>query len=84
MNTSWSTTGKAGKNLGNSSPRPVAPSHYSERTETANVLRHFEEELNRDRSPSDPKIEVMLVCGSDLLDSFNTPGLWKVEHVRIR
>jgi len=45
-------------------------------TETIRVLNHFAEEANRDRPVGAPKIGVMLICGSDLLDSFNTPGLW--------
>jgi len=45
-------------------------------TETVKVMNHYGEEVNKDRPPGAPKIGVMLICGSDLLDSFNTPGLW--------
>jgi len=45
-------------------------------TETVKVLRHFSDEVNRMRPADAPKAEVMLICGSDLLDSFNTPKLW--------
>lgn len=29
------------------------------------------------------KVKVKLVCGSDLLESFNIPGVWKDEDVYI-
>jgi len=45
-------------------------------TETIKVLNHFSEEVNHGRALDHPKIDVMLICGSDLLDSFNTPQLW--------
>jgi len=49
--------------------------------ETIKVLNHFSEELNKGRE-GQPKIQTMLVCGSDLLDSFNTPNLWAPEDIK--
>jgi hypothetical protein len=45
------------------------------------VLEYFDRRLNENRSEED-RIQVMLVCGSDLLASFNTPGVWSDEDVR--
>jgi len=46
------------------------------------VLDHFIEEVNRDVPPNQPRTHVMLLCGSDLLDSFNTPNLWSDEDIK--
>jgi nicotinamide mononucleotide adenylyltransferase len=47
-------------------------------TETVKVLRHFDEHIKSALAARGVirKVHVMLVCGSDLLDSFNTPNLW--------
>ena len=52
-------------------------------TETYPVLQHFREEINKVTGSSDDGREtrIMLICGSDLLDSFNTPDLWAVQHM---
>jgi hypothetical protein len=44
------------------------------------VLDYFDRKLNENRSESD-RLQVMLVCGSDLLASFNMPGVWADEDV---
>jgi len=49
-------------------------------TRTYEVLQHFHIEANK-RNVGVP-VRVVLVCGSDLLDSFNTPGLWSDEDMR--
>ena len=30
---------------------------------------------------TDEHVQVMLLCGSDVLESFTVPGLWNEEHV---
>lgn len=47
---------------------------------TRQVLDHFEESLTKALGS---RPEIWLVCGSDLLDSFNTPGLWAEEDMDI-
>lgn len=47
---------------------------------TIAVLEHFKYSVNKNNK-EDP-IEVRLVCGADLLDSFNTPGVWAPDDVR--
>jgi nicotinamide mononucleotide adenylyltransferase len=47
---------------------------------TIAVLDHFRHCLNKD-TKEDP-IEVRLVCGADLLESFNTPGVWAAEDIQ--
>lgn len=45
---------------------------------TVKVLRHVDEEVKkRQKNPQD--VRVILVCGADLLESFNKPGLWDVS-----
>jgi len=46
------------------------------------VLDHFKHELNKDLKPSDEPIQVRLLCGGDLLDSFNAPGVWAPEDIK--
>uniref|UniRef100_A0A6B2LI27 Nicotinamide/nicotinic acid mononucleotide adenylyltransferase 3 n=1 Tax=Arcella intermedia TaxID=1963864 RepID=A0A6B2LI27_9EUKA len=50
--------------------------------ETKQVLDHFLDELNKDLPKNYPRVVVKLLCGSDLLDSFNTPGLWSDSDVK--
>lgn len=45
------------------------------------VLDHFNYCLNKDLKEGETPIQVRLLCGSDLLDSFNTPGVWAPEDV---
>jgi hypothetical protein len=47
------------------------------------VLEYFDRRLNENKSEED-RVHVMLVCGSDLLASFNTPGVWSDDDVRAR
>jgi len=49
-------------------------------TRTYLVLKHFSKELNKNNKGK--PIRTALVCGSDLLDSFSTPGLWSPEDVK--
>eukprot|EP01125_Pyxidicula_operculata_P015357 TRINITY_DN5199_c0_g1_i2.p1 TRINITY_DN5199_c0_g1~~TRINITY_DN5199_c0_g1_i2.p1 ORF type:complete len:218 (+),score=37.50 TRINITY_DN5199_c0_g1_i2:15-668(+) len=52
-------------------------------TPTVQVMKHFDEQLNNQRvKDGKKKIRVMLLCGSDLLHSFNTPGLWDEEDMK--
>jgi len=46
---------------------------------TVKVLEHFSEEVNK--NVKGKKIRVVFVCGSDLLDSFNKPGVWMKQDV---
>ena len=50
-------------------------SKREEYTRTLLVLQHFSEE--------NPGVPVRLLCGSDLLESFNMPGVWADEDVMI-
>lgn len=54
-------------------------------TPTVSVMRHFQEQINQ-FAGSDTKngrtVRVFLLCGSDLLDSFNTPNLWAHQDMR--
>eukprot|EP01108_Squamamoeba_japonica_P005808 TRINITY_DN4698_c0_g1_i1.p1 TRINITY_DN4698_c0_g1~~TRINITY_DN4698_c0_g1_i1.p1 ORF type:complete len:252 (+),score=48.94 TRINITY_DN4698_c0_g1_i1:41-757(+) len=56
----------------------------SEWTPTRQVLDHFQQKIDEHCgvSPTGAKVRVRLVCGSDLLDSFNTPDLWKPSDMR--
>ncbi|KAG7006290.1 nicotinamide-nucleotide adenylyltransferase [Physcia stellaris] len=60
----------------------------SKYTPTADVLDHFENELNgsadSERDGAKPQIRACLLAGSDLLDTMKTPGVWsKVDLDRI-
>jgi nicotinic acid mononucleotide adenylyltransferase len=46
---------------------------------TLQVIEKFSEAVNEGETLH---TDVFLVCGSDLLDSFNTPGLWSEEDMR--
>lgn len=48
---------------------------------TVAVLEHLRAELNEHYQRTD--VRVLLVCGADLLSSFNTPGLWSAEDQAI-
>jgi len=50
-------------------------------TRTREVLDHFSQEVNGLKK-YDQNVQVIFVCGSDLLDSFNTPGLWADEDIQ--
>lgn len=54
-------------------------SRHAEYTPTRNVLDHFADELEKQLGGVKP--DIFLVCGTDLLDSFNTPGLWATEDM---
>jgi len=53
-------------------------------TPTVAVMRHFQAEVDRCVG-TDPvsgrRARIMLLCGSDLLDSFNTPNLWATQDM---
>jgi len=51
-------------------------------TPTIEVLEHFSKEINSVNPHNKNKVQVIFVCGSDLLDSFNTPGLWSAEDIQ--
>jgi nicotinamide mononucleotide adenylyltransferase len=46
------------------------------------VLEYFDRRLNENKSEED-RVHVMLVCGSDLLASFNTPGVWSDDDLEV-
>jgi len=48
---------------------------------TIQVLDHFSKEINS-AFPNKNKVQVIFVCGSDLLESFNKPGVWSDEDIR--
>jgi len=45
------------------------------------VLDHIYYSLNKDIKENEEPIQVKLICGSDLLDSFNTPNVWDPEDI---
>jgi nicotinamide mononucleotide adenylyltransferase len=55
-------------------------SEQKEYQTTLVVLDHFDHFVNKNREESD-RIQVKLLCGGDLLDSFNTPGIWAPEDI---
>eukprot|EP01105_Mastigella_eilhardi_P014386 TRINITY_DN3276_c0_g1_i2.p1 TRINITY_DN3276_c0_g1~~TRINITY_DN3276_c0_g1_i2.p1 ORF type:complete len:230 (+),score=68.27 TRINITY_DN3276_c0_g1_i2:970-1659(+) len=50
---------------------------FKEYCHTVTVLRHHKEQ----RSTPGNEVIPMLVCGADLLDSFNRPGCWNEDHM---
>eukprot|EP01089_Gocevia_fonbrunei_P020077 TRINITY_DN7344_c0_g1_i2.p1 TRINITY_DN7344_c0_g1~~TRINITY_DN7344_c0_g1_i2.p1 ORF type:complete len:160 (-),score=27.27 TRINITY_DN7344_c0_g1_i2:12-491(-) len=51
-----------------------------EYSRTVLVLNHLQQELSEIKHGDKP-IRVMLLCGADLLDSFNTAGVWAVDDM---
>ena len=57
-------------------------------TPTAQVLDHFEEEINikrkgiRTRSGGRKKCKIMLLAGGDLITSFGEPGVWAEDDLQ--
>jgi len=45
------------------------------------ALNHFKSYLNQGFS-SDKKIIPLLLCGADLIESFNKPGVWEEQDMR--
>jgi nicotinamide mononucleotide adenylyltransferase len=56
-------------------------SRHSAWVPTRQVLDHFEEALKKALNGVRP--EIWMICGTDLLDSFNTPGLWAEEDMEV-
>jgi len=56
-------------------------SQQSEYQTSVVVLDHFERCLNKNKKQGDGSYRVRLVCGADLLESFNTPGVWAAEDI---
>jgi nicotinamide mononucleotide adenylyltransferase len=54
-------------------------SEQKEWTKTLNVLTYYQEKYLK----LNDNIKLMLLCGADLLESFNIPGLWLDEHVKL-
>eukprot|EP01119_Soliformovum_irregulare_P008731 TRINITY_DN21836_c0_g1_i1.p1 TRINITY_DN21836_c0_g1~~TRINITY_DN21836_c0_g1_i1.p1 ORF type:complete len:258 (+),score=47.46 TRINITY_DN21836_c0_g1_i1:21-794(+) len=48
---------------------------------TLPVLEHFYNSLNKDLPEDEEPIQVRLLCGADLLQSFNSPGVWAPEDI---
>lgn len=55
----------------------------AEWTPTVAVLRHFQRQVDQfvGACPDGRRVRIMLLCGSDLLDSFNTPNLWAQQDM---
>ncbi|XP_024358094.1 uncharacterized protein [Physcomitrium patens] len=49
---------------------------------TLTVLTRIEAAVNSSNLASDEKVRVMLLCGTDLLESLTTPGVWIPDQVR--
>jgi len=64
----------------------IAPSFWEcandEWTTTYNVLAEHRRRVAAHYERSIDDVRIMLVCGSDLLDSFNVPQLWAPEDMR--
>jgi len=45
------------------------------------ILDHMRASLNREKKENEPKVEVKLLCGGDLLESMNKPGVWAPEDI---
>ncbi|PIA38797.1 hypothetical protein AQUCO_02700178v1 [Aquilegia coerulea] len=54
----------------------------SSKQRTLTVLDRVKSSICESRLISEESLRVMLVCGSDLLESFSTPGVWIPEQVR--
>jgi nicotinamide mononucleotide adenylyltransferase len=54
----------------------------SEYVRTRVGLEHFEQHVNADVQDGEPRTRVFLLCGSDLLESFEAPGVWDPADVR--
>lgn len=55
---------------------------------TAVVLEHFNEEINRDggvemSDGSTRPVQILLLAGGDLIESFGHPGVWAEEDLQI-
>jgi len=46
------------------------------------VLEHLYNSLNHDIPNKQDHIQVKLLCGADLLESFNSPGVWATEDIK--
>jgi len=57
-------------------------SQQQEYITTLPVLEHFYNCLNKNLSQGEQPILVKLACGSDLLSSFATPGVWAKEDIQ--
>ncbi|XP_062221583.1 nicotinamide/nicotinic acid mononucleotide adenylyltransferase [Phragmites australis] len=49
---------------------------------TLTVLSRIRNSLHKDGLADQGSLKVMLLCGSDLLESFSTPGVWIPDQVR--
>jgi nicotinamide mononucleotide adenylyltransferase len=54
----------------------------SEYLTTILVLNHIFNNVNDGLTPKQKPVEVRLICGGDLVESFTTPGVWAVEDMR--
>jgi len=57
-------------------------SKHSTYQTTIIVLDHFNYCLNKDLKEGEEPYQIRLICGADLLDSFNKPGVWAPEDIR--
>jgi len=57
-------------------------SQQSQYLTTVVVLEHFAHCLNKNLKQGEDPIQVKLLCGGDLLESFNKPGVWAAEDIR--
>lgn len=51
-------------------------------TPTLQVLNHFATHVNTTLNNPSPPVQIALLCGADLLASFNVPGVWAQQDVR--
>jgi nicotinamide mononucleotide adenylyltransferase len=52
--------------------------HY---TPTLHVLNHIATQVNAALKNPNPPVQIALLCGADLLASFNIPGIWAEKDV---
>lgn len=48
---------------------------------TLEVLQHHSKKLENQKDSSKEKIRLMLLCGSDMFESFNLPNLWQDDDI---
>lgn len=46
---------------------------------TYEVMQHFKDQLTRQYGRD---VRLMLLCGADLVDTFNIENLWRQDHIR--
>ncbi|KAL6865164.1 hypothetical protein ACP4OV_016315 [Aristida adscensionis] len=62
--------------------KDLLPAMQKSYQRTLTVLSRIRNSLGKDGLADKGRLKVMLLCGSDLLESFSTPGVWIPDQVR--